>query len=82
MCWITSWRDGSGFDVAERIRSKWGATPIIHMSGYDSSALAVTSEKLDISDFLAKPFSQKILCNAVKNAIDSSRANIRKPFRN
>jgi DNA-binding NtrC family response regulator len=75
-------RDGSGFDVAERIRSKWGATPIILMSGYDSSALAVRSEKLGISDFLGKPFSQKILCNAVKNAIDSSRANIRKPFRN
>jgi FixJ family two-component response regulator len=52
------------------------------MSGYDSSALAVRSEKLGVSDFIEKPFSQKILSNAVKNAIDSSRANIRKPFRN
>ena len=27
--------DGSGLDVAERIQSKWGASPIILMSGYD-----------------------------------------------
>jgi DNA-binding NtrC family response regulator len=74
--------DGSGFDVAERIRSKWGAAPIVLMSGYDSSEFAVRSEKLGISDFLEKPFSQKILCDAVKNAIDSSRANTRRPFRN
>ena len=28
--------DGTGLDIAERIRSKWGATPIILMSGYDT----------------------------------------------
>ena len=27
--------DGSGLDVAERIRSKWGGSPIILISGYD-----------------------------------------------
>ena len=27
--------DGSGLDVAERIRSKWGEAPIILISGYD-----------------------------------------------
>jgi two-component system, NtrC family, response regulator HydG len=75
-------QDGSGFDVAERIRSKWGAVPIVLMSGYDSSELAVRSEKLGIIDFLEKPFSQKSLCNALKNALESSRANTRRPFRN
>jgi DNA-binding NtrC family response regulator len=48
--------DGSGLDVAERIRSKWGATPIILISGYDPSAVALRAEKLCISDFLKKPF--------------------------
>ncbi len=47
--------DGSGFDVAERIRSKWGATPIIFISGYDPSAVALRAEELRISDFLEKP---------------------------
>src|ERR1700726_2911694 len=27
--------DGSGLDISERIRSKWGAAPIILISGYD-----------------------------------------------
>ncbi len=63
--------DGSGFDVAERIRSKWGPTPIILISGYDPSAVALRAEKLGISDFLEKPFSREMICNAVKKAIGS-----------
>ena len=66
--------DGSGLDVAERIRSKWGATPIILISGYDPSAVALRAEKLGISDFLEKPFSREIICNAVKKAIGSPKA--------
>src|ERR1700688_3306822 len=66
--------DGSGLDVAERIRSKWGASPIILISGYDPSAVALRAEKLRISDFLEKPFSREIICAAVKKAIDSSKA--------
>src|SRR5271165_2149306 len=65
--------DGSGLDVAERIRSKWVATPIILISGYDPSAVALRAEKLRISDFLEKPFSREIVCNAVKKAIGSSK---------
>src|ERR1700726_4957821 len=66
--------DGSGLDVAERIRSKWGATPIILISGYDPSAVALRAEKLSISNFLEKPFSREIICNAVKKAIGSPPA--------
>jgi DNA-binding NtrC family response regulator len=61
--------DGSGLDVAERIRSKWGAVPIILISGYDPSDVASTAAKLQISDFLEKPFSRQIICNAVEKAI-------------
>jgi len=63
--------DGSGLDIADRIRSKWGATPIILISGYDPGAVALRAEKLRISDFLEKPFSQAIICDAVKKAIAS-----------
>ena len=65
--------DGSGLDVAERVRSKWGAAPIILMSGYDPSAVALRAQKLCISDFLEKPFSREIICNAVKKAIGSAK---------
>jgi DNA-binding NtrC family response regulator len=66
--------DGSGLDVAERVRSKWGATPTILISGYDPSAVALRAEKLGISDFLEKPFSRETICNAVKKAIGSPKA--------
>jgi two-component system response regulator HydG len=66
--------DGSGFDVAERIRSKWGASPIILISGYDPSAIALRAEKLGISEFLEKPFSRERLCEAVTKAIGSPKA--------
>jgi len=63
--------DGSGFDVAERIRSKWGPVPIIIISGYDPSAVALRAEKLGISEFLQKPFSRETISNAMKKAIGS-----------
>ena len=65
--------DGSGLDVAERIRSKWGEAPIILISGYDPSAVALRAEKLRIFDFLEKPFSREMICNAVKKAIGSPK---------
>jgi DNA-binding NtrC family response regulator len=61
--------DGSGLEVAERVRSKWGAVPIILMSGYDPSAIELRAAKLQISDFIEKPFSREIICNAVQKAI-------------
>jgi DNA-binding NtrC family response regulator len=66
--------DGSGLDVAERLRSKWGETPIILISGYDPAAVALKAEKLSISDFLEKPFSRAMICEAVKKAISSPKA--------
>jgi DNA-binding NtrC family response regulator len=64
--------DGSGLDVAERIRSKGSEAPIILMSGYDASSVASSAEKFRISDFLQKPFSREMICNALKKAIGLS----------
>jgi DNA-binding NtrC family response regulator len=63
--------DGSGLDVAERIRSKGSEAPIILMSGYDASSVTSRAKKFSISDFLQKPFSRETICNAVKKAIGS-----------
>jgi DNA-binding response OmpR family regulator len=65
--------DGSGLDVAERIRSKGSKAPIILMSGYDASAVTPRAEKLCISDFLEKPFSRETICNAMKKAIGPAK---------
>jgi DNA-binding NtrC family response regulator len=61
--------DGTGLDVAERIRSKGSEAPIILISGYDPSAVALRAEKLRISDIIEKPFSRTTICNAVEKAI-------------
>jgi two-component system, NtrC family, response regulator HydG len=61
--------DGTGLDLAERIRSKGSEAPIILISGYDPSAVALRAEKLRISDIIEKPFARATICGAVKNAL-------------
>ena len=61
--------DGTGLDVAERIRSKGSDAPIILISGYDPSAVALRGEKLQIFDIIEKPFARVTICNAVKKAL-------------
>ena len=61
--------DGTGFDLAECIRSKGREAPIILISGYDPSAVALRAEKLRIFDIIEKPFSRTTICNAVEKAI-------------
>jgi two-component system, NtrC family, response regulator HydG len=65
--------DGSGIDVAARIRSKGITAPIILISGYVTSAVALRAEKYHIFDFLEKPFSRDAFCNAVKKAVDTAK---------
>jgi DNA-binding NtrC family response regulator len=64
--------DGSGLDVAERIRCKGSEVPIILISGYDTTSVAPRAEELHIFDFLQKPFSREMICNALKKAIGSA----------
>lgn len=65
-------KDGTGLDLAEQIRSKGSKAPIILISGYDPSAVALRAEKLRIFDIIEKPFSRVTICDAVKKAIGFS----------
>jgi DNA-binding NtrC family response regulator len=64
--------DGTGLDVAEQIRSKGSEAPIILISGYDPSAVALRAEKLRIQDIIEKPFARATICTALKKAIGFS----------
>jgi DNA-binding NtrC family response regulator len=66
--------DGSGLDIAERIRSKLGTVPIILISGYDPTSVALRAEKLSIDEFLEKPFSRDAIRKAVEKAIGTPAA--------
>ena len=67
--------DGSGLDIADRIRSKSRAAPIILISGYDPSSVALRAERLRITEFLQKPFSRATICEVVNKAIESSSSS-------
>jgi len=66
--------DGTGLDVAERIRSKGSEAPIILISGYDASAVALRAEKLHIFDIIEKPFARATIIGAVQKAIGFSQS--------
>src|SRR4030081_1745353 len=60
-------QDGTGLEVAERLRSKGSSAPIILMSGYDLDGIASRAETLRVFDMIQKPFSRDALCIALKN---------------
>jgi two-component system response regulator HydG len=63
--------DGTGLDVAEWIRSKGSNAPIILLSGYEASAVALRAEKLNIFAIIEKPFTRATISDAAKRAIGS-----------
>jgi DNA-binding NtrC family response regulator len=65
--------DGSGFDVAERLRAKGSSAPIILISGYDLEEVAARAKALRVFDIIQKPFSRDALCNALKKSIESAQ---------
>jgi len=66
--------DGCGLDVAERIRSKGSEAPILLLSGYVASEVALRAKKLGIFEIVEKPFSREMIVNAVKKAIGPPQA--------
>ena len=62
--------DGTGLDVAERIRSKGSEAPILLLSGYVPPEIALRAKKLHIFEIIEKPFSRKTIVNAVRKAIE------------
>ena len=60
-----------GGDIADRIRSKGIQAPIILLSGYVPTEIALRCQKLGILEIIEKPFSREMIVNAVKKAIGS-----------
>jgi DNA-binding response OmpR family regulator len=64
-------RDGSGLEIAERIRSKGSAAPIIFLSGRDPHSIALRALELGVVEIIEKPFSREMIFRAVQKAIGS-----------
>lgn len=64
----------SGFDLAARLKANGRVLPIIFITGHGDIPMAVRAIKSGAADFLAKPFDERTLVNAVEQALAQARA--------
>jgi FixJ family two-component response regulator len=67
----------SGFHLQSAINGMDCPTPIIFLSGYADTQMAVKAMKAGAVDFLSKPFRDQDMLDAVALAIDSHRLRLR-----
>jgi DNA-binding NtrC family response regulator len=61
--------DGTGLQVAEKLRQQGSNAPIILISGYGATDIAAKAITLDIFEVLQKPFTRETICNALERAL-------------
>jgi len=66
-------RGPSGLDLQTRLAQMGVHIPIIFMTGYGDIAMTVTAMKAGAEDFMAKPFRDQDLLDAVSAAIEKDR---------
>jgi len=68
--------DIDGMQVIRKVRQSNPETGIIAMTGYATSALAVDAMKLGAKDFIAKPFTETQIKNAIDEALNDNLKDI------
>jgi FixJ family two-component response regulator len=66
--------DLNGLDLQSRIAGNRADMPIIFITGYGDVPMTVRAMKGGAAEFLTKPFNDEVLLNAVRQAIERSRA--------
>jgi FixJ family two-component response regulator len=66
--------DLNGLDLQQRLAAERPDMPIIFITGYGDVPTSVQAMKKGAVEFLTKPFSDEILLEAIRNAIERSRA--------
>jgi len=61
--------DGTGLQVAEKVREQGSNAPIILISGYGATDIEAKAITLDIFEVLQKPFTRETICNALERAL-------------
>ncbi|MEX3894265.1 response regulator transcription factor [Paraburkholderia sp. BR10954] len=69
--------DLSGLDLQNRIASERTDMPIIFITGYNDVSTTVRAMKAGAVEFLTKPFDDQVLLDAIRHAIELSRAAMR-----
>jgi FixJ family two-component response regulator len=66
--------DLNGLDLQTRIAAHRADMPIIFITGHGNVPMSVRAMKAGAVEFLTKPFSNEELVDAIRNAIDRSKA--------
>jgi FixJ family two-component response regulator len=64
----------SGLELQTRLADRQAALPIIFITGHGDIPMSVRAMKAGAAEFLTKPFSDRVLLDAVEQAIEKSRA--------
>ena len=65
--------DLSGLDLQKRVAGDRTDMPIIFITGYGDVPMTVKAMKAGAVEFLMKPFSDEVLLNAIRHAIERSQ---------
>lgn len=68
--------DLNGLEVQERVGSERRDMPIIFITGHGDIPMTVRAMKAGAVEFLTKPFSDSVLLNAIRSALERSRASL------
>lgn len=68
--------DLNGLELQRRIAGDRTRTPIIFITGQGDIPMTVQAMKAGAHEFLSKPFTPEVLSNAIRSAIDRSRASL------
>jgi FixJ family two-component response regulator len=66
--------DLNGLDLQERIAADRAEMPIIFITGHGDIPMSVRAMKAGAAEFLTKPFERDVLLDAIRHAIERSRA--------
>lgn len=64
--------DGTGFQVAEKIREQGSTAPIILISGYGATDIVPKLPTVEIFEVLQKPFTRETICGALERALNQA----------
>jgi FixJ family two-component response regulator len=68
--------DLNGLELQRRLSGEQQDMPIIFITGYGDIPMTVQAMKAGAVEFLTKPFTDHVLLQAIRNAIDRSRAHL------
>jgi FixJ family two-component response regulator len=70
--------DLSGLDIQQRISDEKFSIPIIFITGYGDIPTSVRAMKAGAAEFLTKPLNDRILIEAIRDAVRRSQANLKR----